>query len=232
MLYVCVCVCIWLCQCAFSYLYMFLHDVCRHFFTHQIVSQSWDSTCRDSTLFVCQGTFACQGIFLKTDSQRHLGRRAHALCAPPLLVICLSYRIASRNDATLHALHLLPEGKPKGYRYVSHQHRHMNTTMHSFYVLEMKKKLIVWEAAYRDKKKCTPKAGCSSQEKLQVDHLVGRARVSNKSDKKHNAPIHRLKGAQKRVLSLSAPHSGLVKGPAALKSKSKHKAGWGVGRTS
>jgi hypothetical protein len=36
---------------------------------------------------------------------------------------------------------LVPMGMPKGYRYVSHQRRQMNTTMHSFYVLEMKKKM-------------------------------------------------------------------------------------------
>jgi hypothetical protein len=40
MLCVCVCVCIWLCQCVCSYFYLFLHDVCRDFFTHQIISQS------------------------------------------------------------------------------------------------------------------------------------------------------------------------------------------------
>ncbi len=33
-------------------------------------------------------------------------------------------------------------GMPKGYRYVSHQHRQMNTSMHSFYALEMKKNVI------------------------------------------------------------------------------------------
>ena len=36
---------------------------------------------------------------------------------------------------------LVPMGMPKGDRYVSHQRQHMNTTMHSFYVLEMKKKM-------------------------------------------------------------------------------------------
>ena len=54
--------------------------------------------------------------------------------------------------APIPILNLFPEGKPKGYRYVSHQHRHMNTKMHSFYVLEMKKKMIVLEAAYSDRK--------------------------------------------------------------------------------
>ena len=38
---------------------------------------------------------------------------------------------------------LAPWACPGGNRYVSHQRRHMNTAMHNFYVLEMKRKLIV-----------------------------------------------------------------------------------------
>jgi hypothetical protein len=48
----------------------------------------------------------------------------------------------ARVDVAARSLNLFPVGMPKGYRYVSHQHRHMNTQMHSFYVLEMKKKML------------------------------------------------------------------------------------------
>ena len=60
------------------------------------------------------------------------------------------------------------------------------------------------------------KLGAHHMKKLQVDHLVGRARVCPARATRNMDIVAQAPPAQKRVLSQPAPHSGLVKGPAAI----------------